>query len=116
MIAAAKADGHIDAAEQKSLFERIENLGLDAEAKAFVFDELSRPADLNAIAALSRGPEQAAELWLVSRLAIDPDDVREKAYLSALGAKLNLPPQLLEHLESQASAALPAPAEAAKLA
>lgn len=116
MIAAAKADGHIDAAEQKSLFKRIENLGLDAEAKAFVFDELSRPTDLNAIAALPRGPEQAAELWLVSRLAIDPDDVREKAYLSALGARFNLPPQLLEHLESQAHAALPAPAEAATLA
>ena len=116
MIAAAKADGHIDATEQASLFQRIENLGLDAEAKAFVFDELSRPTDLNAIAALPRGPEQAAEIWLVSRLAIDPDDVREKAYLSALSAKLNLPPQLLEHLESQADAALPAPAETAKLA
>lgn len=110
MIAAAKADGHIDAAEQKSLFERIENLDLDAEAKAFVFDELSRPTDLNAIAVLPRGQEQAAEIWLVSRLAIDPDDVREKAYLSALGAKLNLPPQLLEHLESQAGAAVPAEA------
>ncbi|HWA50255.1 MAG TPA: tellurite resistance TerB family protein [Dongiaceae bacterium] len=109
MIAAAKADGHIDAAEQKSLFERIETLGLDAEAKAFVFDELSRPTDLNAIAALPQGQEQAAEIWLVSRLAIDPDDVREKAYLTALGAKLDLPPQLLEHLESQAVAALPAP-------
>lgn len=107
MIAAAKADGHIDAAEQKHLFERIGNLGLDAEAKAFVFDELSRPADLDAIAALPRGPEQAAEIWLVSRLAIDPDDAREKAYLSALGAKLNLPQPLLAHLESQAQAALP---------
>jgi uncharacterized membrane protein YebE (DUF533 family) len=112
MIAAAKADGHIDAAEQKSLFERIETLRLDADSKAFVFDELSRPTDLNAIAALPRGPEQAAEVWLVSRLAIDPDDVREKAYLSALGAKLNLPPQLLEHLESQANPALPAPVPA----
>lgn len=116
MIAAAKADGHIDATEQKNLFERIGNLGLDADAKAFVFDELNRPADLDAIAALPRGPEQAAEVWLVSRLAIDPDDAREKAYLAALGAKLNLPPQLLEHLESQASGALPAPAEPARLA
>lgn len=112
MIAAAKADGHIDAAEQKSLFQRIETIGLDAEAKAFVFDELSRPTDLNAIAALPRGPEQAAEIWLASRLAIDPDDAREKAYLAALGAKLNLPEQLLAHLESQAQAVLPAPQRA----
>jgi uncharacterized membrane protein YebE (DUF533 family) len=109
MIAAAKADGHIDAEEQRALFQRIETLGLDAEAKAFVFDELSRPTNLDAIAALPRNQEQATEIWLASRLAIDPDDAREQAYLAALGAKLKLPPALLAHLESQAVLALPAP-------
>ncbi len=109
MIAAAKADGHIDADEQRALFQRIETLGLDAEAKAFVFDELSRPTNLDAIAALPRNQEQATEIWLASRLAIDPDDAREQAYLAALGAKLGLPPALLAHLESQAVLALPAP-------
>jgi uncharacterized membrane protein YebE (DUF533 family) len=109
MIAAAKADGHIDAEEQRALFQRIEALGLDAEAKAFVFDELSRPTNLDAIAALPRNQEQATEVWLASRLAIDPDDAREQAYLAALGAKLKLPPALLAHLESQAVLALPAP-------
>ena len=105
MIAAAKADGHIDAKEQSQLFARIEELQLDADAKAFVFDELSRPTNLDAIAALPRSPEQAAEIWLASRLAIDPDDVREKAYMSALAAKLRLPPDLLNQLEQQAVAA-----------
>jgi uncharacterized membrane protein YebE (DUF533 family) len=105
MIAAAKADGHIDAREQSQLFARIEELQLDADAKAFIFDELGRPANLDAIAALPNGPEQAAEIWLASRLAIDPDDVREKAYMSALAAKLRLPPELLNQLEQQASAA-----------
>lgn len=109
MIAAAKADGHIDAEEQRALFQRIEVLGLDAEAKAFVFDELSRPTNLDAIAALPRNQEQATEIWLASRLAIDLDDAREQAYLAALGAKLKLPPALLAHLESQAVLALPAP-------
>lgn len=113
MIAAAKADGHIDAEEQRSLFQRIETLGLSAEEKAFIFDELSRPTDLDAIAALPQSQEQAAEIWLASRLAIDPDDAREKAYLSALGAKLRLPGDLVAHLESQATAALPAPTERA---
>ena len=107
MISAAKADGHIDAEEQTQLFARIEELGLDAEAKAFVFDELGRPANLDAIAALPNGPEQAAEIWLASRLAIDPDDVREKAYISALSAKLNLPKDLVAQLEAQVSAAAP---------
>jgi uncharacterized membrane protein YebE (DUF533 family) len=105
MIAAAKSDGHIDATEQTQLFARIEELQLDAEAKAFVFDELGRPTNLDAIAALPRGPEQASEIWLASRLAIDPDDVREKAYISALAAKLNLPPELQAQLEEQVTAA-----------
>jgi len=109
MIAAAKADGHIDAEEQRALFQRIDTLGLDAEAKAFVFDELSRPTDLDAIAALPRTQEQASEIWLASRLAIDPNDAREKAYLAALGAKLKLPPPLLAHLEGQITLALPGP-------
>lgn len=114
MIAAAKADGHIDAEEQRSLFQRIEALSLDAEEKAFIFDELSRPTDLDAIAALPRGQEQAAEIWLASRLAVDPDDAREKAYLSALGAKLKLPAPLLTQLESQAAAAQPASGESSR--
>lgn len=114
MIAAAKADGHIDAEEQRNLFERIDALSLAAEEKAFIFDELGRPADLAAIAALPRNQEQAAEIWLASRLAIDPDDAREKAYLMALGAKLNLPQPLIAHLESQVHAALPAPGEAGR--
>lgn len=99
MIAAVKVDGHIDAKEQSLLHARIEAMALDAEAKAFVFDELGRPTDLDAIAALPRGPEQAAEIWLASRLACDPDDAREKTYLAALAAKLKLPADLLTQLE-----------------
>lgn len=101
MIGAAKADGHIDAQEQKVLFEQVEKLGLDAESKAFVFDALARPADLAAIAASARGIEQASELYLISRIAIDPDHPAERAYLEALGHRLNLPAELIAHLEHQ---------------
>jgi uncharacterized membrane protein YebE (DUF533 family) len=105
MIAAAKADGHIDAQEQKSLFEQVEKMGLDAESKAFVFDALRQPVDINAIAAAARGIEQATELYLVSRIAIDVDHPAERAYLQALGHKLNLPSELIAHLDHQVEAA-----------
>src|SRR5690348_9645969 len=36
MVGAAKADGHIDAAEQRRLFAEVERLGLDADAKAYI--------------------------------------------------------------------------------
>ncbi len=101
MIGAAKADGHIDAEEQKSLFEQVEKMGLDAESKAFVFDALTQPVDMAAIAASARGMEQATEIYLVSRMAIDVDHPAERAYLQALSHRLNLPAELIAHLDHQ---------------
>ncbi|MDJ0893913.1 MAG: tellurite resistance TerB family protein [Alphaproteobacteria bacterium] len=106
MIAAANADGHIGPDEQRLIFERVGELPLDAEEKAFVFDALASPPSLQDIAGLAEGPEQAAELYLVSRLAIDPDHPMEKAYLEALASRLSLPADLVSHLESQAAAAV----------
>jgi len=106
MIAAANADGHIGPDEQKAIFDRVGQLPLDAEAKGFVFDALSQPPSLQAIANLAQGPEQATELWLASRIAIDPDHPMEQAYLEALASRLSLPADLVAHLESQAQAAL----------
>jgi uncharacterized membrane protein YebE (DUF533 family) len=102
MVAAANADGHIGPDEQRAIFERAGELSLDAEDKAFVFDTLAAPPSLQQVAALARGPEQAAELYLVSRLTIDPDEPAEQAYLEALGSRLGLPADLVEALEQQA--------------
>jgi uncharacterized membrane protein YebE (DUF533 family) len=103
MIAAANADGHIGPEEHKTIFEHVNKLNLAADDKAFVFDALARPASAYEIAALAGGPEQAAELWLASRLAIDPDDTREQAYLQMLAGALNLPAGLAEQLDRQLS-------------
>jgi len=110
MIAAAKADGHIDATEQRRIFQHVEGQGLDAEAKAFVFDALSAPVGVTEIAAAARTPEQAAELYLASRVAIDPDQPAERAYLDALAHRLSLPPGLAPHLDRQIEAAMSATA------
>ena len=104
MIAAANADGHIDAEEQRHIFQQVGELPLAAEDKAFVFDALGNPPSLQDIANLAQGPEQAAELYLASRLAIDPDQPIEQAYLEGLAARLSLPADLVAHLESQIEA------------
>ncbi|GHD42382.1 protein YebE [Thalassobaculum fulvum] len=107
MVGAAKADGHVDADEQARLFESVDRMGLDAAAKGFVFDLLAKPVDLGAIASAAQSPEQAAELYLVSRLAIDPDHPAERAYLEALAHRLSLPADLVAHLDRQAESGLP---------
>jgi uncharacterized membrane protein YebE (DUF533 family) len=101
MIGAAKADGHIDAREQTAIFEHVEKLGLDAESKAFVFDALSKPADMAAIAADVQGLEQATEVYVVSRLIADGDNPAERTYMQALAHRLQLPLDLVAHLDHQ---------------
>lgn len=108
MVAAAKADGHMDGTEQQAIFAAVERAGLDGEAKAALFDAMAAPADPAAIAALAANPEQAAELWLSARLAIEPDQPAERAFLDALGHRLGLDPALRTHLEREAAAALAA--------
>ena len=101
MIGAAKADGHVDATEQQRLFTQVEKLGLDAQAKAMVFDAMTQPVDLNQLAAQAATPEQGAELYLASRLAIDPDHPAERVWLDALAGRLQLPAQLRASLDDQ---------------
>jgi uncharacterized membrane protein YebE (DUF533 family) len=101
MIGAAKADGHIDAREQTAIFEHVEKLALDAESKAFVFDALNKPADIAAITAAVQGVEQATEMYLASKLIADGDHPGERMYMEALAHRLNLPKELVAHLEHQ---------------
>lgn len=101
MIAAAKADGHIDPAEQQRIFDAVERMELDAEAKGFVFDAMRAPADPAAIAAAAATPEQAAQIYLASRMAIDLDHAGERAWLEALTHRLNLAPDLVAQLDRQ---------------
>jgi uncharacterized membrane protein YebE (DUF533 family) len=103
MIGAAKADGHVDAAEQRTVFAAVERAGLDAEAKSFVFDLLARDVTPAEVAAAAATPEQAAELYLAARLAIDPDEPAERAWLEALAHRLALPAGLAAELEAQAT-------------
>jgi len=101
MIAAAKADGHIDAQEQTAIFDRVEKMSLDAQSKAFVFDALREPIDVDVLVAGVQGIEQASEVYLVSRVAIDIDHPAERAYLEVLAHRLNLPAELVAHLDHQ---------------
>jgi len=104
MIAAAHADGHVGPDEHKRIFEAAERAGLDAQAKAFVFDALAKPLTPRETAALAAGVEQGAEIYLAARLAIEPDQPAEKAFLEALAHALALPAGLAAHLDAQVQA------------
>jgi uncharacterized membrane protein YebE (DUF533 family) len=100
MIAAAKADGHIDAEEQANIFAQMDKLDLDADDKAFVMDELRAPLDVDAVARSAGTPEEAAELYTASLLAIDVNNPAERGYLAMLAGRLKLDDKLVEHLHA----------------
>lgn len=106
MIQGAKADGHIDAAEHQRIFGHIESLALDAEAKAFVMDELAAPLDPARVAALATTPETAAELYAASLLAMTPDQPAERAYLDDLARRMKVEAGLAAEIERSVAAAL----------
>ena len=103
MIAAAKADGHIDADEQRRIFGKLDELDLDMEEKAFVMDELRKPLDIDAVVSAATTPELAVEIYAASVLAIDPDDPAEQAYLAMLASRLKLDPGLKKAVELEAA-------------
>lgn len=102
MIAAAKADGRVDAAEHQHIFGEINRLSLNPEEKAFLLEEFSRPLDLEAVVASGRTPELALELYAASRLVIAEASPAESAYLQLLAARLGLQPALVQEVDRAA--------------
>lgn len=108
MIAAAKADGRIEADEKERIFGKLESMTLSAEEKAFVFDELSAPLNLDAVVTSARTPEIAAEIYAASLVAITADTAAERAYLESLAHRLNLDAALVASIHEAAGQPRPA--------
>ena len=114
MIAAAKADGHIDDEEKKKVGDRLALAGLGPEAETFLREELEKPLDLDELVSLARTEAQRVELYTASRLTIEPDSRAERGYLDLLAGRLQLPDALVDHIEATVSAAKePVPVETA---
>ncbi|GAA4174506.1 tellurite resistance TerB family protein [Shinella granuli] len=105
MIAASRADGHIDEAERARIMDKLKVSGLGADAAQFLEDELANPVDLDAIIAAAKTEEQRVELYTASRLAIEPKSRAERGYLDLLAGRLGLPDALVDHIEATVSAA-----------
>jgi uncharacterized membrane protein YebE (DUF533 family) len=102
MIMAMKADGQIESGEKAKLFDRLGKVELSDEEKAFLFEELAKPLDVNSVVADATTPELAASLYAASLVAINLDGVAEKAYLADLATRLKLDAGLVSTLHAEA--------------
>lgn len=100
MIAAAAADGRIDAAEQAKILGGLKQAGVDAEAEAFLANELNNPASVEDLAGAVTSPEEAVQLYTAARMAIEPDTRGEQAYLASLAAALGVDNKLAAHIDA----------------
>ena len=89
MIAAAAADGVIDAGERQRILQRAATAGVDAETFAFLEAELAVPKNANDIGAMTR-PGLTREAYAAAALAIDLDTESERRFLQTLGNALGL--------------------------
>ena len=99
MIAAALSDGALDGTERARIVGRLAAAGIDSEEVRFLDGEIARPWSPGQFAAAAPNPEQRAEIYLASALAIDADTDTERAYLRYLAATLGLDDKLIAHLE-----------------
>jgi uncharacterized membrane protein YebE (DUF533 family) len=105
MIAAARADGHIDDVEREAILGKVKLAGLGADAEDFLNQELSNPVDLDALIAAAATESQKVELYTASRIAIEPDGRAERGYLDLLAGRLGLADGLIDHIEATVASA-----------
>ncbi|MFL1526697.1 tellurite resistance TerB family protein [Pseudomonas sp. O230] len=104
LIAAAKADGRIDAAEKQMISTEIGRHTDDPQLQQWLDAEVARPLDAVDVAQSATDPAMAAEMYLASVMLVDDQQDAERSYLDELAAALKIDPQLQVHLEQQAKA------------
>lgn len=107
MVAAAKADGVVDATERDRIFDRVKQAGLSQEDQDFVLKILTQPMDVETVVRGVDSPELGAEIYAASLLAVHPASRAERAYLDMLAARLNLDAGLVAELDRGVAAAVP---------
>lgn len=101
LVAAAKADGHVDERERGLIQQELGKLADDVETRDWLQREIAKPLDPADVATAATSPELAAEMYLASLLAADQQSFMERAYLDELARQLKLPAGLKENLERQ---------------
>lgn len=101
LIAAAKADGHVDDRERELIEGEFRRIDADPQTQQWLHAELQKPLDPAEIARAATTPELASEMYLASLLAADEQNFMERAYLDELARQLKIDDALKAKLEQQ---------------
>lgn len=101
LVAAAKADGHIDAREREVIEGEFTRLNDDAELQQWLHAELEKPLDPAEVARSASTPEIASEMYLASLMAADEQNFMERSYLDELARQMKIDDALKQRLEQE---------------
>ncbi len=105
MIAAAAADGHIDATERNAISGGLKEAGFDTEANTWIDNEMMNPASIEDLVKGAPTPELAAQVYAAARLAINPNTRAEQDFLAGLSGALGLDAELVANIDTAAASA-----------
>ena len=105
MIAAAAADGRIDAKEQQGIIGGMEQAGAGSGAREFLMREAGNPASIEELADAVDSPQEALQVYTAARIAVDPDEQEEHEFLAALADRLGIDAKLAAQVDAAARGA-----------
>lgn len=101
MIAAAHADGSLDAAEEQAILERAGKAGLTKEERMFLLDELHQPKTIADLTAGIGDPAVAKTIYMLAVGTIAIDTETERLWLDQLAVGLGLSKAMQSFIEEQ---------------
>lgn len=108
MVAAANADGQIDAQERADILARLEAAGVGPAERAALEKELDAPKPVTALLGEVTSKELAEQFYAVSFLALNVDNDAERAYVKTLPLLLKLDDAAVAALHEKMGRPLPA--------
>jgi uncharacterized membrane protein YebE (DUF533 family) len=102
MIAAAAADGRIDAQEQQKILGGLQQAGMNQAAQTFLTSEINNPASVEDLAAGVGSQSDAVQVYTAARIAIDVDNNEEHEFLVKLAEALGIDDALAAQVDAAA--------------
>lgn len=101
MVAAAHADGAMDAEEERAVLDKLRGAELTQEEKMFLLNELHQPKSLEELTAGISDPAVAKTMYMLAVAAIKIDTEAERAWLNNLARQLGVSSEIQAFIEEQ---------------
>ena len=99
MIAAAHADGTLDADEERAILDRLRGAELSQEEKIFLLEELHHPRSITELTEGMTNLRLAQAMYAVALSSISVDTESERRWLDELGTALGLSGEIRRFIE-----------------